>query len=182
MTTLGRAESDSVQAMVLLRVGDARRLVDIATDYLVLGIDTPSLRVLAGLDLARPVDPYDARDLFWAVIDELGLDHLPVEQAGQFAGYAYARLTISGSVSPRAATRLFYQLAVNLDYQAEPTELMSLFGLDDMWDLGFQTEDQTRAEVLDTARSLIAEHESQHEPLDRESLARIAKLAGTTEP
>lgn len=182
MTTLERAESESLQAMVLLHLGDARRLVDIATDYLVLGIDTPSLRDLAGLDLARPVDPYDARDLFWAVLDELGLDRLPVDQAGQFASYAYALLTISGAVSPRAATRLFYQLAVNLDYQAEPSEIMSLFGLDDMWDLGFQTEDQTRTEVLDTARSLVADHEAQHDSLDRESLARIAQLAGTTRP
>jgi hypothetical protein len=68
---------------------------------------------------------------------------------------------------------------VNLDYPAKPRALMDLFGLDDMWDLGLQTEDQTNTEMLNTARSLVTEHEAQHEPLDPESLARIATLAGT---
>ncbi len=176
MTTLDRAESDSLQAIVLLRIGDARRLVDIATDHLVLAIDTPSLRVLAGLDLARPVDPHDARDLFFDFIDELSLDRLPVEQAGLFASYAHARLITSQMLPARAATRLVAHLVVSLDYPAEPRQLMDLYDLDDMWDIGHQSEDQTRRDVLDAASSLVAEHEADHPHLSEPSLARIAKL------
>lgn len=102
MTTIDRAESDSLQAIVMLRLEDTRRLVDIATDHLALDTNAPALRMLGGLDLAGPVDPYDARDFFFGSIEELGLAHLPVEHAGQFAGYAHVRLiTFADAVGTR---------------------------------------------------------------------------------
>ena len=139
MTTLDRAESDSLQAILVLRVGDAR-------------------------------------NLYFDLIDELGLERLPVEQAGMCAGYAHARLITSQMLPARAAARLVAHLVVSLNYPSEPWQLMDLYGLDDMCDISYQSEDRIHRDVLDAATSLVAEHEADHQHLSQPSLTRIAKL------
>jgi hypothetical protein len=49
---------------------------------------------------------------------------------------------------------------------------MDLYGLDDMCDISYQSEDRIHRDVLDAATSLVAEHQHLSQP----SLTRIAKL------
>jgi hypothetical protein len=70
---------DSVELAVLrLAVGEqpSEELPAIATDALVRGLDSPTLRQAAGVS---PRDVHDAEDLFRAAVAELGID-LPHEQ------------------------------------------------------------------------------------------------------
>lgn len=67
-------------------------LPEIATDALVCGLDSPSLRMLAG---QPPTDVRDSTDLFRAALDELGID-LPDAET---AHWALVRQTLSGVVA-----------------------------------------------------------------------------------
>lgn len=66
-------------------------LPQLATDALVRGLDTPSLRVLAGQD---PADVRDSADLFRRALDELGVS-LPAHDE---AAWSLARMTAQGIV------------------------------------------------------------------------------------
>lgn len=176
MSDVAPAEVDALQALLLLRLGDVRRLPDIATTYLTLGLDSEALRELAGLDLDKPVDPYDARDLFWQSVDELGLPRLAQERAGEHVGYLYARLTTEHRIGLRRATELFFHLAVRLDYRAEPAEIMELYGLDDMWNLGVTDDATIERDVIDTARRVVVRHEGRHPALSHDALDRLSPI------
>lgn len=170
------AELDALQGLVLLRMGDARRLPDIATTYLTLDLDSPALRELAGLDLDKPVDPYDARDLFWDAIDQLEASRLPTEEAGERVAYLYARLIKRHEISPRRATRLFSHLAVQLAYPAEPPEIIQLYGLDNMWDLGVTDDSSIEHDILNAARQLVQQHETDQAALTDNAIDRLAHM------
>ena len=51
---------------------------------------------------------------------------------------------------------------------------MDLYGLDDMCDISYQSEDRIHRDVLDATTSLVAEHEVDHQHLSQPSLTRIA--------
>lgn len=75
----------------------SEELPQLATDALIRGLDTPSLRVLAG---QNPADVRDSADLFRRALDELGVS-LPAHDE---AAWSLARMTaqgiVDGAVSP----------------------------------------------------------------------------------
>jgi len=76
-----------------------RELVDAATDCIVAGLDTPSLRVLAG---AEPTESqFVIEPLVAATLDELGLSSLMTELPERGALKAMLRRFLDGRLSTR---------------------------------------------------------------------------------
>ncbi|MDE9365030.1 hypothetical protein PZ938_05370 [Luteipulveratus sp. YIM 133132] len=77
-------------------------LVDAATDLLVDGFDTPTLRILAGVSPREPIEPGDP--LVPAVLGELGLEHLAEVSPERAALDARLRRLVAGRASVREVT------------------------------------------------------------------------------
>src|SRR4051812_31526768 len=77
-------------------------LPDFATELLVLGYDSPSLRELAGLPTG---DRAEAADMWVAVRDELGIRHEDKEEAAKFLLRYWAQETVEGRIDVLAGSR-----------------------------------------------------------------------------
>lgn len=71
-------------------------LPEIATEALTEGSDSPSLRLLAGF---APLDPRDARDLFYLAMQELGIPRPDSHQAALIAARWLATQCLNGAIS-----------------------------------------------------------------------------------
>jgi hypothetical protein len=112
--------------------GRGQPLVDAAAAALASGLDSPTLRVLAGS--ARFSAEADATELAAATFAELGLDIEPrLSSAALIDGARQlARSFLAGDVEARQLARLLAGLYVQAGY---PAELNTWLGLDDYYDL-----------------------------------------------
>ena len=125
-------------------------LPDFATDLLVLGYDSPSLRELAGLPRG---DRSDATKLWEAVREELGSPREPDEQASRFLLRYWAREITEGRVDVLEGSRLMLDVGwFPLD---QPKELHRLWNLLDDWDEIPAARDRITSELLVFARELL---------------------------
>ncbi|SES23623.1 hypothetical protein SAMN04487983_103754 [Streptomyces sp. yr375] len=110
MTATRRAARSLQDHAALWRMAeiDATDVVDAACEALVAGLDSPGLRILAGLTRAEAY--YEVADLLPAVLEELGLVFPPLGSVtGQEASArAAARRLLAGELTPRAFTRHIY--------------------------------------------------------------------------
>jgi hypothetical protein len=83
----------------------SEELPDFATDALVRGLDSPSLRSLAGQD---PADVRDGADLFKRVLDELGMALLPPDDAVWCLVRMTAQAIVDGETSPAAGANAIW--------------------------------------------------------------------------
>lgn len=125
-------------------------LPDLATELLVLGYDTPSLRELAGLPTG---DRAESADLWNAVRDELGIRREEKEEAARFLLRYWAQETAEQRIDVLAGSRLMYRVA--WFPLGQPTQLNELLYLLILWDEMPQHRDQTAAELLQFARDLV---------------------------
>lgn len=125
-------------------------LPDFATELLVLGYDTPSLRDLAGLPKG---DRSDAADMWNAVRDELSVRHEGAEDAAKFLLKYWAREIVEGRIDVLLGSRLMYR--VGWFPLGQPTELNELVNLLDVWDEMPQLRERTASELLGFARTLL---------------------------
>lgn len=146
---------DALWAGVLL----PESLPSIATDLLARGADTPSLRLLAGLDLA-PFDPRDARDLFLDTLSETSTRARPIPDRVEAAAHLLAVAATTRGLTTQATLHRFYLLAVATDYP-EDDEVMRLCGLDDEWIGGWG---RTRPEIEAEVRGITTAIASRHQP------------------
>ncbi|MGV9887059.1 hypothetical protein [Streptomyces sp. NPDC003395] len=145
----------------------ASDVVDAACDALVVGLDTPGLRMLAACTRAEA--DYDVHDLLPAALDELGLSFPPVgsEGAQEAAARALARRMLAGELTPREFTWRIHQR-----HGHELPLTQRLAELDDEYDVleyGDRTLDQVDAEVTAEARRLTAQPTVPAEPTDSPS-------------
>lgn len=125
-------------------------LPDFATELLVLGYDTPSLRELAGLPTG---DRADSADMWNAVRDELSVRHEDEEKAARFLLKYWAQETVEGRIDVLAGSRLMYR--AGWFPLGQPAELNELVYLMDVWDEMPQRREQTTAELLVFVRKLL---------------------------
>jgi len=125
-------------------------LPDFATELLVLGYDSPSLRELAGLPTG---DRADAADLWSAVRDELGIRHEEKEEAARFLLRYLAEETAGQRIDVLAGARLMYR--VGWFQLGQPSELNELLYLLILLDEMPEQRGQTAAELLAFARDLV---------------------------
>jgi len=133
----------------------ADELISTGLDALLRGVDTPSLRALAGL--MRAEEP-EAQDLFRAVGDELGL--FPSRPADPSAARwalvrSWCREIVAGHIRPEVGGRLIWLKGWNeLGY---PDALQPLVGWVSEWEDWTTDWDVERDEY---ARRIVAEAET----------------------
>ena len=112
--------------------GRGQPLVDAAAEALAAGLDSPTLRVLAGTPHSSA--DAEASELAEATFNELGLDiESRLSSAALIEGARQlARRFIAGEMEARELARLLYGLYVGADY---PAELNTWSGFDDHYDL-----------------------------------------------
>ncbi len=96
---------DTYETQVGHAVGDLGldALVAWAVDAVVAGYDSPSLRILAGLQ--PPLDQSEVRRLYSAAFTELGIRPLPREAHGRFCIDAILRAMLGGGLDRKEAMR-----------------------------------------------------------------------------
>ena len=136
--------------------GRGEPLVHAAAEALVAGLDSPTLRVLAGTPHSFADE--EAAQLAPATFAELGLDIEPsLSSAALIEGARQlARSFLAGHVDARQLTRLLAGLYVQADY---PAELNTWMGFDDYYDMVRDgviagSVDAIDADVADAARDL----------------------------
>ena len=88
--------------LVVLGQQPPESLPTLATDALVRGLDSPSLRELAGV---RAADYQEARDPFQRVCRELGIRIPTPDQARWSLAYEWAEAIVTGELSPVVGAR-----------------------------------------------------------------------------
>jgi hypothetical protein len=106
-------------------------VVRCACDALIAGLDSPSLRILAGLTRAEA--DYHMPDILPAALAELGLDFYPRDTRGgqEAAARALAAQAVSGSLTPRELAAAIHQ---HFGHSLPLAERLA--ALDDEYDLG----------------------------------------------
>lgn len=171
-------EVATVQAIVGLRLGDARRLPDLAAQYVAFGINSDALIDLAGLDVGQPTDPFDARDLYTQFLVDVSLPtNRDADTEVCLASAFLARQSLLRLEQPRQLCQRFYTLAVALDHEWPFEEIGELYGLDDEWLGGWgRTPEQLEAATDAACKSLLAKVERLSGVLDQSAVARIHGL------
>src|SRR3954453_18806378 len=92
-------DEELLEASAFLAIGDleAEGLPELATGALLRGVDSPSLRMLAGID---PRDVRDARDAFICALAELGIPAPSAEEARWLLTYRRLEGVAAGRLSP----------------------------------------------------------------------------------
>jgi hypothetical protein len=127
-------------------------VVRCACDALIAGLDSPSLRILAGLTRAEA--DYQVLDILSAALAELGLDFYPRGSRGgqEAAVRALAAQAMSESLTPRELAAAIHR---HFGHGLPLTERLA--ALDDEYDLGeyaTMTHEQIDREVIAEARRL----------------------------
>ncbi|MBT2534554.1 hypothetical protein J7E83_20965 [Arthrobacter sp. ISL-48] len=125
-------------------------LPDYATELLVLGYDSPTLRELAGLPKG---DRTDAADMWDIVRDELSVRYEDEEEAARFLLKYWAQEVVDGRIDVLMGSRLMYR--AGWFPLGQPTELHELVNLLDDWDDMPQRHERTASELLHFARKLL---------------------------
>ncbi|WDM16015.1 hypothetical protein J3S85_33680 [Streptomyces lavenduligriseus] len=154
MSPIKAAADDLQDLAVLWSIGEARAqdVVEVACAALVAGLDSPTLRVLAGCTRAEA--EYDVPDLLPVVLDELGLVFYPRDsEAGrEAAARALAHQLLAGRLTPRELALRIHQ---RFGHQLSLAERLA--ELDDEYDIveyGDRTLAQLDAEVTAEAQRL----------------------------
>jgi hypothetical protein len=125
-------------------------LPEIATEALVRGLDSPTLRVLAGQSRD---DVRDSAELFRVALDELGIDLRDADSAQWDLAERTAGDIVAGRIGPaRGATELW------LAYRnvRDNGDLRIFVGLASMLDDHPEDAEQIEADVVAAARELLA--------------------------
>jgi hypothetical protein len=142
-------------ALVLLVLGEQppEELPSIAADALVAGVDSPSLRLVAG----TPTREYqDARELFIAAANELRLPVPTPEEARWCRVREWAQAMVDGSVSPYEASRRIW--GQGWDELGRPESLTAFVGLASEWEDDEPRRSQYEDAMLNAARRFLQEH------------------------
>ena len=130
-------------------------LIRLGLDALLAGVDTPSLRLLAGLGRN---EEHEAHDLFATVLDELDLSaDIPDNQIDALWSLARvaAAAIVNGDVDPvKGADRIWQDFANPLDYPPALMPFVSAVVDAHNPDLSSRTCDQITADIHQAAHDL----------------------------
>ena len=88
-------------------------LPNLGADALVRGLDSPSLRLLAGQ--THYDSPLDSRDLFVAALDEMGIEELPeVDAAWRLIRLTAARI-VAGTIDPLEGSDYIWRRSLSVE-------------------------------------------------------------------
>ena len=139
-------------AEALLSCGELRReeIPLVAAGLLEMGIDSPTVRELAGL---TGVESSQAHDLFRRVLQEMGRSTPTLNQAARIIARDLASRAVAKGANLRGLAASGARLAAALDYH---TDLMPFYVADDQYDdSGMWVPADVDQELLRHARSLL---------------------------
>ena len=139
-----------VLARVAMAEQETSELPLIAAWALAGGVDSPSLRYLAGHPGA---DVRECRDLFLAAMEELGVPMPPRDDARRAMARAWASEMIAGTLTPYEASRLIWRKAWDAD--DGPGELTVFVGLASEWEDDRRGRRGLERNMLEAARGLL---------------------------
>jgi hypothetical protein len=128
-----------------------------AAAWLVEGLDSDSLRQLAGLD---GKSWSEVEELFIPAMAELGVDVPVVRRAQTLLLNRLARLCLEGRIGERAVTAIVYDIWITSDYDdlIEREPLGAAVNLDDSWEYSvIYPEFELRTEVQRLCRQQLGE-------------------------
>ncbi|MFI7284714.1 hypothetical protein ACIBOV_31105 [Micromonospora chersina] len=137
---------------VRVLVGDlaSEELPMVAAQALAEGLDSPSLRELAGLSRG---DYREARELLDQVVHELGLPELPDEEQAVWEVVAsYARRVVSGAITPVDGAHAIAAFGGSLGF---PEPLATFAYLADLWEDNAAERAQLEQEIEREAEALL---------------------------
>ena len=147
-------DGDIAVAFILWQCGviTSEHMVEAATQALVDGLDSPSLRELAGVRVDDA--PYEAPDLCARALEELGLTPADEHEARKALARSIARRIIDGEVDEfQDAGQLWRVFMTAARY---PEFAGSLIGLEDEWEGGWgRDRGELRREVRTVAREIL---------------------------
>jgi hypothetical protein len=159
--------------LLVLGMQAPEELSTIATNALVEGFDSDSLRELAGM---LPSQYQSARDLFLSVMRELDIPIPTEDQARWNAVRHWALDMVEGRLDPRAASGLIHWDGWNeLD---QPKTLAVFAELEDEWDEHEARRPEIEQTMIEAARNLLDQMDSQRKEIE---LARPVGIELTTE-
>jgi hypothetical protein len=124
------------------------RMPRVATDLLVAGLDSPALRVAAGLEGA---DPHEQRAAFGEALEELGELPLTREEVGRRLFRLWAERIDAGETEPLKGARALWLLEI--DYDVQLPERLGEYGALDAEDLyDVEVAEAYRRDVREAAR------------------------------
>ncbi|MEV4489623.1 hypothetical protein AB0K04_05835 [Micromonospora coxensis] len=122
----------------------------VAAQALAEGLDSPSLRVLAGLSRG---EYREARELLDQVVDELGLPELPDEdQAVWEVVVSYARRLVSGGIVPVDGAHAIAAYGGSLEF---PEPLATIAFLVDLWEDNAAERAQLEQDMAREAEAML---------------------------
>lgn len=144
---------ETVAARLVVELQVSEDLPGIATELLVAGVDSPALRIAAGV---LPSEPRNARDAFLAALNELGVTLPDRQSAFLQLARAKAREICDGKCSPYEGSRWIWRHTV---WQLEPCpDSVSFFlGLASTWEDYPNLRPEVEADMREAARSLAGE-------------------------
>lgn len=144
------AEIELALARLVIGSQPPEDLPDLATAAMVNGLDSPSLRQLAGTSRR---DYQDARDLFLSAVDELGITQPTPDLARWHLVRHWATEMVEGRLSAIKGSRLIWWEA--WEHLGRPDSLTAFVGLASEWEDDEVHRSQYEADMLDEARRLL---------------------------
>lgn len=152
MTTMEPLDTVRLAMAALVAEEQAtEELPAIATEALSNGLDSPSLRLLAG---TPSTEVRDARDLFVKACHELGIEEPSDSNARRQLVRHWASQIVDGSLSPRAGAGLIWWKAANP--LNKPNDLILFVGLASEWDDNPQHRAELDQQIVEAARALAS--------------------------
>jgi len=141
---------EHVAALLVTERQPTEALPDVAAGALARGIDSPSLRLLAGTSQS---DVREARDLFWEALRELGGDVPSPEDARWSLVLGWARDIDAGRLRPIDGARRIW--SDGWEELGRPDELTQFVGLASEWEDHEAHRDEYDRDIRRAARRLI---------------------------
>jgi hypothetical protein len=117
--------TNELQAGCGLNLTQSQELVDWATDAIVFGCDSKSLRILAGLQ--SPFDQDEVKRLFDASLKELGAEKLPTQLCLPIYIALILNEVLNNKLSKNEALRRLSNLCIQLNYDRQLMDFYLLY-------------------------------------------------------
>jgi hypothetical protein len=108
ITPKARFEALTVYALYRAGFVDAQALIDCAVQLLVDNVDTPAIRIMAGLNANDYPD--DIRKAFEELLESIGATNSSQEVLHLMAGFNCCQLMLEHKISPRTGLAEMYSL------------------------------------------------------------------------
>lgn len=148
---MNRDELEIVAARVALGMLKSEELQEAAVKALMAGLDSPSMRLLAGLQKGEAME---AVGLFNRALLELGISSLGREEAANLLAREVARQIITASIEPYVGAQRIWSVCLQA-FEVPPVELHPFIYAASEWEDRPEEHASFTRGILEAARDLL---------------------------